>query len=756
MTLLPGISGVKWCAVTVGFTGIVAQTLLLREILSQFGGSELYVGVIIGFWIAAEALGAMLVSRITVVARGPDALFEWLTLLFSLSFPLFILLSRLFKTVAGIPADQATTLVAALAGSLFLIAPTAMIHGAQFSAAMALYQKESGDVDTAPGRVYALDTFGAIAGGGVVTFLLLPYLSQFHSAALLALAGAVLLLLLSRRRSRGSTLQQSLRSALLLSLFGVLLAGGDRLDGITAAVKWQGRGLLYSIDSPYQNIAVIADNEQKSVYVDGRPSLYFPDPDIEAAELLSHIPLLSHPDPARVLIFGGCYSGLLPELLRHSSVRVIECLEVDPLLSATVQRFADPDSARAINDSRVRVLQRDAREFAAATGKRYDVILINAPLPENLLENRLFTLEFFQRVSALLAENGIAALLLPGSTAYYGTQMKRITGSLLETFRSGFKAAAVLPGDRNLFLGGGGSAVGGLSAAKLAARLQLMGGRVGSITPERLQWLFDKGQADWFYANFAAPGRLNSDFAPYLAARGVFHGAAAINPHLQPLFEGFEGFSLVSLLPYLLLCLVAGILLVRFRPMASLPITILTTGFSGMVLELALFLIFQILHGALVQTVGVMIALFMAGIWCGSRWTTAVRTESGDLQRLFAADCGLVVISGLLLLLVTWPLAHHLTGGASIAVTMPLIFMAGFATGMQFPPAARLYGRNNPGGAAAIYAFDLAGGCSGGFLGGLFLLPLLGFKETLQLLVMVKLGSMMLLKISRIGVKIQQ
>lgn len=752
MIFLPGISGVRTCAVTVGFTGIVAQTLLLREILSQFGGNELYVGVIIGFWIAAEALGALLAPRIAPVFSRPAAPFEWLTLLFSLSFPLFIFLARVFKPVAGIPTDQATTMVHALIGSLLLISPTAIIHGAQFSAAMALYRRVSGEADTASGRVYALDTAGAIAGGGAVTFLFLPYLSQFHAAALTVLMGAAALLLLHPYGYSGRALQKITKPLFLIALVALLLTGGERFDDISAAVKWQGRKLLYSIDSPYQSIAVIADNDQKSIYADGSPMLYFPDPDIEAAELLSHIPLLANPDPARVLIFGGCYSGLLPELLRHPSVREIECLEVDPLLSATVKRFADPHSIRAISDRRVRVLHRDAREFATATDKRYDIILINAHLPENLLENRLFTLEFFRRIGAMLAENGIAALLAPGSTSYYGTQMQRITGSLLATFRSGFSATAVLPGDRNLLLGGSVAALEGLSAARLTDRLQRMGGSAGSITPERLQWLFDKGQSDWFYANFPAEGRLNSDFEPYLTARRIFHSTSAINPQLQPLFERFEGVSFQLLLPYLLFCFIAGILLVRFRPLASLPIVILTTGFCGMTLELALFLIFQILHGALVQTVGVMIALFMGGIWCGSRWTTALSSDWGDLQRLLGAECGLVALSSLLLLLVTLPLSPLLSGFAAVVVTMPLIFLAGLLTGMQFPPAARLYSRNNPDGAAAIYAFDLAGGCFGGFFGGLLLLPLFGFKGTMLLLILVKLGSMMLLKISRVCV----
>jgi spermidine synthase len=43
----------------LGFGGIVAQTLLLRELLVLFSGNELSLGLIIGSWIVSEALGAL-------------------------------------------------------------------------------------------------------------------------------------------------------------------------------------------------------------------------------------------------------------------------------------------------------------------------------------------------------------------------------------------------------------------------------------------------------------------------------------------------------------------------------------------------------------------------------------------------------------------------------------------------------------------------------------------------------------------------
>ena len=44
----------------LGFGGIVAQTLLLREMLILFSGNELTLSLVISSWVVSEALGAFI------------------------------------------------------------------------------------------------------------------------------------------------------------------------------------------------------------------------------------------------------------------------------------------------------------------------------------------------------------------------------------------------------------------------------------------------------------------------------------------------------------------------------------------------------------------------------------------------------------------------------------------------------------------------------------------------------------------------
>lgn len=753
---LSPISGARACAVTLGISGIVAQTILLREILAQFAGNELYIGLIIGIWIAAEALGALLAGYSAAIRRSPVNAFLNLTFLFSLTFPVTLFLARSCKTLAGLPVDQASTLLQVITLTALLLFPPAVLHGAQFVAATALFAAYTQDQQAAAGRVYAFDTLGTIAGGVLVSFVLLPLFTVFQSSSLLLLgAGAVAFWLRQTTPATGRHGSIWLpRTLLFLGL--LLLAGSESLEKYSHQLQWQGQELLFSSNSPYQNIAVLRNQEQYTLYTDGRPLFTFPDADIEGVELFVHLPLLSHPDPQKVLLLGGGAGGLLTEILTHRSIRQVDYLELDPAILESVRQFADAASRQALADPRVMIHYRDGREFVQNCANRYDVILIGMPLPENLQENRYFSVEFFQRLATLLADKGLVATVAPGSTVYYGPQQKRITESLQATFRGVFAHTLVIPGERNLFMAANGLNLEKLSPEELSGRLAARGVQPRLITAEHLAWLFDPTQLAWFRAAISANGVVNSDLEPYLLAQQIVQTTVTYNPELKPFLEMVNRVSVSAVLLCAALLTAAMAALSRYRPETALPYLITTTGFSAMILELVLMLLFQLAHGAMIRMVGLLIALFMAGLWCGSMLSATRRAAGQDRCWLVAGEAGFMLLSGaLVLFLMRYGVTTLLSPSAAYALIIPLLVLCGLLAGLQFPPAVRLCGAESQSRAAArIYAFDLLGGCLGGCLGGLLLLPVLGFSGTLLLVLLLKSGSFLVLQISQTGGKI--
>ena len=66
----------------VGFSGLIAQVVLLRELLVSFYGNELTVGVILANWVILEALGAFVFGRFVDRTNKKLAVFLALNIVF--------------------------------------------------------------------------------------------------------------------------------------------------------------------------------------------------------------------------------------------------------------------------------------------------------------------------------------------------------------------------------------------------------------------------------------------------------------------------------------------------------------------------------------------------------------------------------------------------------------------------------------------------------------------------------------------------
>ena len=77
----------------VGATGITAQIVLMRELLTVFLGNELSLGIILACWLALEALGSWLAGRI----RPRLALFAGAVIASLLAFPAAIWFARVAR-----------------------------------------------------------------------------------------------------------------------------------------------------------------------------------------------------------------------------------------------------------------------------------------------------------------------------------------------------------------------------------------------------------------------------------------------------------------------------------------------------------------------------------------------------------------------------------------------------------------------------------------------------------------------------------
>lgn len=740
----------------LGLSGMVAHTVLLRELLILFAGNEFSVGVIIGGWIVAEAGGAVTAGRWILRGREPTRPFFALTLLFCAAFPATIAAVRTFKLLAGLPPDQGVGIDIVRGAALALQLPVALLHGALFVLACALLARASADPAGASGRVYTLETAGTIAGGLLAGYLVVPHIPAMTATALVALLNGVVLLPLARREAKGRFAALCAVTCLLFAVGVLVLA--PALEPATLRRQWQGREVVGSHNTPYQNLTVVRSGSQLTFYGDGLPLFSVPDPDIAGVEEFAHLPLLAHPAPRRVLILGGGLGGSVAEVLRHPSVARVDCVELDPWLKQTVVAHAPAATLAFLADPRVTLHHGDLRQFLREVREPYDVILLGMPLPATLQGNRLYTAEFCSTAKKALTTEGIFAVAASGSLIYYGPELMAVNATLLQTLKTAFAGVRVIPGDSNLYLASPATAMAGTDSDKLIARLHERRLATRLITAEHLTYLLDPERQQWLLDTLAGAGAVNRDFTPQLLFDYLAYSTVLFTPQLR---ESFAALHRLTLPPLALIIVLSGAfagLLARYRPAIAAPLVITATGFTAMLLELILFCVFQVLYGILFQALALLISTFMLGLALGSWLVTTGPLAGRDARRLLlAVDGGLLLFAALLALLFSG--AGLPMEGALRAhlLTLPLLAATGLLTGMQFPLASRLQqaiGQQadepaTTGRVGTIFGADLLGGCLGGLLGGVVLLPVLGLSGSCLLAVAVKTASLALLFISR-------
>jgi predicted membrane-bound spermidine synthase len=126
-------------------------------------------------------------------------------------------------------------------------------------------------------------------------------------------------------------------------------------------------------------------------------------------EALVHPALTMVQKRKRILIAGGGDGFAIREVLKYPDVKHIDLVDLDPLMihMARNNQTVASLNKRALHDKRVSVHQKDIQLFQKEQKEPYDVIIVDLPDPGDKILSRLYTVEFFRRLSNLLTEDGI-------------------------------------------------------------------------------------------------------------------------------------------------------------------------------------------------------------------------------------------------------------------------------------------------------------------------------------------------------------
>ncbi|ETB31382.1 spermidine synthase, partial [Mycobacterium avium subsp. hominissuis 10-4249] len=401
--------------------GIIYELALLTLSASLDGGGIVATSLIVAGYIAALGVGALLAKPLLAhAALG------------------FITVEALLGVVGGLSAAALYVVFAFLDGSVgstwVLAVSTALIGGlvgAEVPLLMTLLQRgrTAGPADAGRtlANLNAADYLGALLGGLVWPFLLLPQLGMIRGAAATGMinlaAAAVVAIFLLRQvvSARQLALALCALAAALTLLAGLLLRSAD--VETTSRQRLYADPIIAYRHTPYQEIVVTRRGDDTRLYLDG--GLQFSTRDeYRYTESLVY-PALGN-GARSVLVLGGGDGLAARELLRQPGISRIVQVELDPAVIEIARTTLRTANGGSLDNPRVRVLTGDAMAWLRGPNPdRFDAVIVDLPDPDTPVLGRLYSTEFYALAARALAPGGLL-VVQAGSpfstpTAYWRT-----------------------------------------------------------------------------------------------------------------------------------------------------------------------------------------------------------------------------------------------------------------------------------------------------------------------------------------------
>ncbi len=746
----------------IGFTAVIAQVVLMRELIVVFHGNELALGIALASWFLWTALGSFIFGRVVARAGNSGVLMAALQGAISLALPLGILAARLSRSAFGLIPGELLGPGGMLLVSLTVLSLFCLLSGGLFAAGSRLYGALVPSTDAAASAtLYLIEAVGSGAGGLLASLVLTRFLGAFEIAALLAalnLASASFIVFQSPA-GRGA----AAAIPLAVIAFAVLPSGARTLETRSLQPMWKGFRLLAVQNSIYGNLAVVATGEDRSLVENGLVVATAPDP--AAAEESVHYALLEHPQPGRLLLIGGGVNGSLAQALLHPGISQIDYVELDPAIPELARRYFPEQWQAAAADPRVHVHYLDGRLFLKRAQPGYDVIIVNLPEPQTAQLNRFYTVEFFREVSRKLAHAGIFSFQLAGSENYISPAQAAFFRCINKTLREVFADVAVLPGDPVHFFAASQPGLLSVDPALLVERLRARQIRSSYVreyyipfrlTPDRLADLESQIRPE-------PDTPVNRDLAPIAYYFDIALWSARFRTNQRSWFQSLADvrIGVVAVLTAAAMFVLAGAVSVftrgARRRQAGAGFCVAILGFTLIALEMFLLLGFQALYGYVYHGLAILIGTFMLGMALGSWLALRRRSSSDDFpedqeMRFLAWLQGAAALAPLALVSL-FALLGSVEGSIGVALASQLVFPVlalgcGFLGGLQFPIASRVYfreARRTQANLGVLYALDLAGSCAGAIVLSVYFIPVFGFLKTALLLALANLAPCILM-----------
>lgn len=686
----------------LGFLSLSFQIFLMREFSAHFYGNEISYGLILAAWLLWGGVGSIVAKNIKTSYR-----FSRIYYLVAFLFPLTLVVLRFSRYILQILPGQITGLfpifIFSLVLSLFISFPFGLLFVLNVNFA-------GGNIN----RVYLYESLGACAAGLTVYLLFIPFFSNWQG---ITLAAGLTLLLITLTSSQKKDIPLLVFCLTILIIFTFS-------DFPFQKLYWKPFHLKKTKDTPYGKLQMIKTEEQLSLY--NNSLLVYSYPDKASCEESIHFALLQQPEAVNVLLIGGGVGGGVKEALKYPFT-VVDYVELDPGIINLSKKFLPREEVALLGSPRVHTYFQDGRAFLERVAKKYDIIILNLPLPTTAQLNRFYTREFFLKAKEKLVEKGIFSFRISSAENYISSELRDVLSTLYFTLRGVFQEVKIVPGATNIFLASNAALT--LDFEKLGEKITALNLNNTYVSPHLLFSRLNPLRIQMLrYSVVNNKQRINEDLKPIC----YFYTSVLWSTHFKngekrilTFFSALSVFWLLDL-PLIIFILVISLLLLRKKSshFYLLPVTIM--GLTTIMVEIIIIIAFQTFFGYLYSRIALLFTAFMAGLFLGA--------FHGQKRKTYHFVQIILLQFGFLLILILIQLFLHFRLHESIAFL--LLLLLGFLGGDLFIVANQLYLQKSTHYGLG-YGLDLLGSFIGALAASSLLIPLVGLPLLLKYLLIL-------------------
>ncbi len=406
-----------------GLTSFAYEIYWTRSLVFILGNSTYALTTMLSAFLTGIALGGYGIRFLIKRVRDRAALFGWIQVclgIFSaLALPLLFTLAdpQSLNQYLIRNSDQAFVLIFAGTGVAFLVMLVpAILIGMTFPLVGQIGVRDLQKTGASVGRIYAINTFGNVLGALLPGFVLLSWLGIqkgiLAMAALNVTLGFLVLVLRLARPPYHPAWRMTLPVVLMVCVAAMSRAPVDfqfPSDGEQADFQ-----TLFYREGPLATTKVYVNprTDEKHMSVDGIVIGGTGFSEFKQL-LLAHLPKLLLDDVTSELSVGLGSGILAGESARHSRMKEITGVEIEPSVVAGAALFAR-ENHDVLDNPRLKIVVDDIGNFLRTTKDKYQVISADEKTADEYASNGFsYSLDYYNLLKNHLAPGGLVAQWVP-------------------------------------------------------------------------------------------------------------------------------------------------------------------------------------------------------------------------------------------------------------------------------------------------------------------------------------------------------